>query len=483
MITQDEELDNLLPPGPCTNCRETFPGKLLDDDGLCMACDIIADDAAYKAERDAEDAALYKEGMRIWEKALTEVQVLKLAEDDLWVEEQWQKLKPEWEKQEAEQWLKHLEETNPWEALKARERTVKDRELSRRENRQNAYDAAEGEGQPKDSEEPLAAFEMPMDGSELDLAPTAMLRRKDGSPLLYKGKLNFIFGTPGGGKSWVGLYCVEEMLLQDHRVGYWDFEDTPSTLKRRASLIGLDLPHFWADGQFKYLRPGLNGSTLAMSEAMEWVAGGDGPTLIVIDSAESAGCPADGSDVAPWLKKTVRPFLEAGCTVLVIDHIPKRKESRPMGPIGSQHKLARIDGAALLVTGIPWTQKTDGHLVLTNHKDRHGMLPSPIGKAVARMIGTHENGTLNLSIVSPENQDNLEEAYIPTLRALASAGPDGVHGQKAMRDLVVGRNNQKDKAIGDLVGLGFILKTPGKPVHYSITALGLEELGDVDDEG
>ena len=48
---------------------------------------------------------------------------------------------------------------------------------------------------------------------------------------------------------------------------------------------------------------------------------------------------------------------------------------------------------------------------------------------------------------------------------------------------MVGRNNQKDKAISDLVELGFVLKTPGKKVHYSITALGLEELGASDDEG
>ena len=220
-----------------------------------------------------------------------------------------------------------------------------------------------------------------------------------------------------------------------------------------------------------------------MTEAMTWVQEGDGPTLVVIDSAESAGCPSDGADVAPWLAKIVLPFLEAGCTVLVLDHVPKRKESRPMGPIGSQHKLARIDGAALFVTGVPWTQKTDGHLVLTNHKDRHGQLPAPIGKAVARLIGTHERDFLALSIVAPEKEDNLEESYIPTLRALVSAGPDGVHGQKAMRELVVGRANQRDKAIGDLVDLGFILKTRGKKVHYSITALGLEELAGDDDEG
>ena len=213
-------------------------------------------------------------------------------------------------------------------------------------------------------EEPLSTFESPMDGSDLDLAPTALLQRKDGATLLYDGKLNFCFGTPGGGKSWVALYCVHETLLRGRRAIYWDHEDTPGTLNRRSKLLGLDLADSWRDDQFKYLRPGLDGSALAMAEAMAWVKESDGPTLVVIDSAESAGCPSDGADVAPWLAKIVFPFLEAGCTVLIIDHIPKRKEGRPMGPIGSQHKLARIDGAALLVTGVPWTQKTDGHLVV-----------------------------------------------------------------------------------------------------------------------
>ena len=91
-----------------------------------------------------------------------------------------------------------------------------------------------------------------------------------------------------------------------------------------------------------------------------------------------------------------------------------------------------------------------------------------------------------MSIVAPETQDNIEEAYAPTLRALAGAGKDGILGQKAMRDLVVGRNNQRDKTIGDLVEQGFILKRQpersGQKIHYSITALGLEELGDSEDD-
>ena len=303
--------------------------------------------------------------------------------------------------------------------LRDREQAVRGREVGRLERRNDNLDAAADVVQVEEEEEPLSAFEAPMDGSDLALAPTAMLQRKDGSPLFYDACLNFCFGTPGGGKSWVALYCIHETLLRGRKAIYWDHEDTPGTLSRRSMKLGLDLADFWRDGQFKYLRAGVGGTTKeqsrAMTEALEWVEGGDGPTLVVIDSAESAGCPADGSDVAPWLAKMVQPFLDAGCTVLVLDHIPKRKEGRPLGPIGSQHKLARVDSAALLVSGTPWTQKTDGHLVMVVHKDRHGMLPSPNGKAVARLIGTHQGDTLHMSIVAPETADNISESYAPTL--------------------------------------------------------------------
>ena len=462
---------------PCKHCGAPKAHRMAP----CSCPEGLVDTARDKVDQDARNEAIAK--------AQQEAAAQSKKERAIFEKEREERQRPEVERQE-----KYFKATiaasrkvaqgDQLEAeLRDREQALKGRELTRSERRQDNYDAAAEGVQVEDAGEPLAAFEMPMDGSDLDLAPTAMLQRKDGSTLLYDGKLNFLFGTPGSGKSWVALYCVHETLLRGRRAIYWDHEDTPGTLSRRSKLMGLDLAASWGEDQFKYLRPGLDGSTLAMTEALEWVAGGDGPTLVVIDSAESAGCPSDGADVAPWLAKIVLPFLEAGATVLVLDHVPKRKEGRPLGPIGSQHKLARIDGAALYVTGVPWTQKTDGHLTLYNHKDRHGQLPAPIGKAVARLVGTHEHDTLNLSIVAPETEDNIEEAYIPTLRALADAGPDGVHGQKAMRDLVVGRGSQRDKAIGDLVELGFILKTRGKKVHYSITASGLEELGGDDDEG
>ena len=65
----------------------TFDGELLDDDRLCESCDLVAYEKPFRDAEDAEDAALYAEGMKLWKKALAEA-------DDIWVAEQWQKHKP-----------------------------------------------------------------------------------------------------------------------------------------------------------------------------------------------------------------------------------------------------------------------------------------------------------------------------------------------------------------------------------------------------
>ena len=340
---------------PCEACAEEkarwerlwAEGDNQPDEERLAAMDaaVKAARAKREADRDAEDAAIYKEGMRIWDKALAEVRAQNEARA--------QAACQEWDKQQDEELADQARDAKARELeLKARERAVKDRELSRREKRQDGYDADDDdESGQVEGGEPLAAFETPMDGSDLDIAPTAMLQRMDGEPLLYKGKINWLFGSPGGGKSWIALYCVHETLLQGHRVAYWDHEDVAATQKRRSNLLGLDLVAAWGEGQFKYIRTGMDGSSLAMAEVMEWATGGDGPTLIVIDSAESAGCPSDGADVAPWLARFVKPFNDAGCTVLVLDHVAKHKEGRPLGPIGSQHKLAKVDGGGPVSDG------------------------------------------------------------------------------------------------------------------------------------
>ena len=70
MITQVEEIDKLLPPGPCADCGVVFEGRLLDDDLLCMNCESWAYGLSIIAEDDSEEI---KEAWRVWDKACAEV--------------------------------------------------------------------------------------------------------------------------------------------------------------------------------------------------------------------------------------------------------------------------------------------------------------------------------------------------------------------------------------------------------------------------
>ena len=161
-----------------------------------MVCDALAYEKAVEETADAEDAALYKEGMRIWDKALAEVQAQDIA------------------RAEAE-WAKHLAQANPWEALRARERTVKDRELSRRENRQNAYDTADAStGELANVEPDWDTFNaMTMDVVRSTTGnPPSILSRNDGRTILYAQKVNTVAARPNGGKSWLAIKCAIEVV-------------------------------------------------------------------------------------------------------------------------------------------------------------------------------------------------------------------------------------------------------------------------------
>ena len=83
--------------------------------------------------------------------------------------------------------------------LADRERAVKDRELARRERRQDGYDAADTPAETV-AGETLADFTHTFT-EEVDLTPLpALLERNDGVTILYSGKLNWVSGLPGSGK-------------------------------------------------------------------------------------------------------------------------------------------------------------------------------------------------------------------------------------------------------------------------------------------
>ena len=312
----------------------------------------------------------------------------------------------------------------------------------------------------------------------------ALLTRSDGRTLLYEGRLNSLFGEPGLAKSWIALMACIEALQGGARVIWWDHEDRPDTIVTRLKALGAEV--LIASESFIYATPDLKDDKEEKASMAKWMGRGSRPGLMVLDSAESAGLATDSNDAAPWYKDHVNPFPDAGAGVLVLDHVPKRKLDRPRGPIGSQHKTARLSGAGLFLSGTPWTKDAPGKIYLANHKDRPGDLPAPLMKTVAVIEVYHgADGLLNWSINPPDpDDDDIGELTGNLLDAIAAKGQEGVKGSRAVRGLVKAKGRRAiDAALDELISNGMVARRKvGQTFVYFATENGLDMFAADDDD-
>ena len=166
--------------------------------------------------------------------------------------------------------------------------------------------------------------------------------------MLPEGKLSALHGMLSIGKSFVALEIVRAVAKRGGRVLWWDFEDTAETLRGRCDDIGFGE----ADGLGKvyFALASLADDEAALKQAALFVKQGKVTGLVIIDAVNSAGCPSDGADVAPWFKSHVAPFGK-DVTVLMLDHIPKRSDDRAPGAIGSTHKRSVLTGVSFAGRG------------------------------------------------------------------------------------------------------------------------------------
>ena len=361
--------------------------------------------------------------------------------------------------------------------VEALELDVKKAEIERRAKRLLSYDDAPiSAGTTLD--DLTASFE-----DDVDLSPTpAILDRRhgDGGLVMPAGKLSWLYGLPSSGKSFVGAMGASEAVLRGGRVMFLDYEDNKKTFQQRAAILGLN-PKDHADS-FRYIHGGLADSPLAMAQAEDWLSQADDMemSLVVIDAAESSGCPSDGAPVNEWLAKVVQPWERLGVTVIIIDHIPKQREGRPDGPIGSQRKLAAVTGIALKLTGNCWSKTKNGRLVLTCEKDRTGNYAK--GEKVAAIVGEWDTAghsrIFGYRILNPAQSDedsgNIGSAI---LEYVAEAMPEGISSKRDIRANVKGKAADIGNTIDNLVEGGLLVMSAlGKGNNYTITGTGKELL-------
>ena len=347
---------------------------------------------------------------------------------------------------------------------------------------QASYQGLIAEGEDKDgiSTAGFSQYTRPLSG---DAAPPVLpaLTREDGSTLFYRGRLNSIFGEASGGKSWIALMAAVSEFRYGARCVWWDFEDYVDTLKTRLSA--LDAEDLIGRPELQYLTADLANDGNAMAAAAKWVMRGDIPGLVVIDSCESAGLATDSNDAAPWYQKMINPWRDAGATIILIDHVPKRRQDRPLGAIGSQFKRDQIRGAGLYVMGTAWTKTQAGTVTLYNHKDAIGDLPAPQNKKVAMLTATpEEGGKLSYQFTALDaNADEPEVLESRLLNAIAETGSEGVRGKEAVRRLTKARGREVDASLNDLRNRGLVereRKEGDRSFTYYATGLGIQAIED-----
>ena len=336
---------------------------------------------------------------------------------------------------------------------------------------EEAYRAEIAKEETRESLGDLKSYLTPLTEVNDLVTPSAAFQRNDGATLLPDGKLSALHGMPSIGKSFVALEMARAVAKRGGRVLWWDFEDTAETLRGRCDDVGFDD----ADGLSNvfFALASLADDEAALKQAALFVRQGKVTGLVIIDAVNSAGCPSDGADVAPWFKSHVEPFGK-DVTVLMLDHIPKRSDDRAPGAIGSTHKRSVLTGVSLLVEGKAWTRREPGRVTLRNHKDRHGVLPAGLGKVVAAITGEYKDGVLALEAIPPSVREDGGDIPDRIMAALSEAGDDGIRGKAIMRKRVAGKAVSVDAALVDMESEGVIEVTKEGPAMVYRIARGKE---------
>jgi hypothetical protein len=253
----------------------------------------------------------------------------------------------------------------------------------------------------------------------------ALLFRSDGQALLYPAALNALNAEPGAGKTWLALVTSLALSRAGHHVLYLDAESTALAMAERLKALGAEPPDV-AQLHYHVVGGPLRDAEQAwLCRQVEDLV----VRLVVVDSLGEvlAACGVDmnsDAETAKALADIFRPLGRLGACVLLLDHVVKNPEGRGRWAIGSQRKLAAIDGTAYSLEVMqPWARGASGSARLVIAKDRRGWV-GPIGKTAADVrFDAWPDGGLCVSLAPPKADDApLPGTVAHVVGALESAG-------------------------------------------------------------
>ena len=285
--------------------------------------------------------------------------------------------------------------------------------------------------------------------------------RRDARALLYRGKLNVIFGTPEAGKTWIGLIAIADLVKDAARTGkgivavFFDFEDDATSYLTRMRDAGAD-----PEDVAKHTNYYSMATPIQTIEA--GFPGADTADLIVVDTTNSA---MTLDDLDPLGNKDALTFINhvralkkgSDAAWLLMDHEPISTGAGRRQAIGAQSKLGAVDGAQYRAHAVE--QPRPGHpgaIALHLTKDRPGGVrqwaakPNEYGIQHAATIFMNPTGTENgftYTIVEPQGVEGDA-----TLRAAILDVAVEWSSKNQIEELVRGKNiKSRATAIRDTV--------------------------------
>ncbi|WP_170981178.1 AAA family ATPase, partial [Mycolicibacterium sp. CR10] len=159
-------------------------------------------------------------------------------------------------------------------------------------------------------------------------------RRTDGHCLFYAGQVNWLFGDPESGKSWLCMACVVESLQAGRRVLIIDLDHNgASATVRRLSDMGAPHDALSNPNLFRYCEPeDRTELRQVIDDSMQWK-----PAVAIVDSIGELlpmyGASSNSSDDFTLAHSNVlKPLARAGAAVIAVDHLAKNADSRAVGP-------------------------------------------------------------------------------------------------------------------------------------------------------
>ena len=244
-----------------------------------------------------------------------------------------------------------------------------------------------------------------------DIKPPAPTigRREDGVGLFYRGQANLLFGDPESGKTLIAQCAAADELATGGSALIIDLDHNGAgaTISRLISM-GVDEAVLRDLSRFRYCEPeDAEQLAIVVTDSVEWA-----PSIILLDSlgellpmfGASSNSPDDFTRVHTAV---IKPLARSGAALVVIDHLPKNRDSASFGSTGTTAKKRAIGGTSLRVTvQDPFRPGSGGRAQVTLNKDRHGGLraacPAEDREPVAATFKLwNDNGDMRWKFIVP----------------------------------------------------------------------------------